>query len=71
MCSGVTEASYLPQLGKETVYFLLLAGVEGLDLTHVPGDRNRGMKYMRNKILTGKRKKELMRVRKQRDRRGA
>lgn len=28
---------YLPEFGKETVYFVLLAGVEGLNLTHVSG----------------------------------
>lgn len=59
--SVCTEVSYLPQLGKETVYFLLLAGVQGLDLTHVPRDGK--MEKMRNKILT--RKKEIMRVKKQ------
>lgn len=37
VCTDVTEASYLSQPGKETVYFLLLTGVEGLNLTHVPG----------------------------------
>lgn len=41
ICTEVNQ-SYLSKLGKETVYFLLLAGVEGLNLTHVP-DGERGM----------------------------
>lgn len=44
VCTNVTMMIllYLSQLGKKTVYFFLLAGVEGLNLTHVPGSIQRG-----------------------------
>lgn len=32
----VTEVSYLSEPGEKTLYFLFLAGVEGLNLSHVP-----------------------------------
>lgn len=40
---------YLSKLGEETVYFLLLPGVEGLNLTHV-SDGEGGNQDMRNRL---------------------
>lgn len=45
VCTDVTKVSYLSKLGKETVYFLLLARVEGLNLTHVPDGERGNEKY--------------------------
>lgn len=41
IATDVTKVSHLSQLGEETIYFVLLARVEGLNLTHVPGGGKR------------------------------
>lgn len=45
VCTDVAKVSYLSKLGKEAVYFLLLARVEGLNLTHVPDGERGNEKY--------------------------
>lgn len=48
----ITMVSYLSQSSEKAFYFLLLAGVQGLNLTHVPSGRQRELKH----LLRGKNK---------------
>ncbi len=54
-------ANYLSQPGKQTFYFLLLARVEGLNLSHVPGGRKRDEKYEEQAKASDLMGEELMR----------